>query len=110
MQAYLEKNINVEYLITIASMLKRITDVSPSFFRNFFIIRNRILEAMLEGKNNAAEQLYFDEGKEAYLRDREKLEEMFSAAGFTCGLLSSYEYLDGKFTGSFFIAWAEGDK
>lgn len=99
--------INIEYMKDMAAVLSRTWGASASLFEKAFIIRNRILEAMIEGKNNASEQLYFDDGEEAYLQEREDLERIFSAEGYTCGLLSPYEYLDGKFAGNFFVGWGE---
>jgi hypothetical protein len=99
--------LRIERMKAAASALNNFDGASASLIKKITIIRNRIFEAVLEGKNNAAEQLYFDDGKEAYLQERNELEELFSAAGYTCGLLSSYEYLDGKFTGFFFIGWGE---
>lgn len=103
---YLDE-INVEHMKIVASAFNDLEWISMSLFKKIVIIRNRIFEAMLDGKNNASEQLYFDDGEEAYLQEREDLERIFSAEGYTCGLLSPYEYLDGKFTGNFFVGWAE---
>lgn len=66
-------NVDIEYMKNTAAVFNNTYKNSKSLSAKALVIRNRILEAMVEGKNNAAEQLYFDDGEEAYLRQVEDL-------------------------------------
>lgn len=102
---YLDE-INVEHMKIVASAFNDLEWISTSLFKKIVIIRNRIFEAMLDGKNNAGERLYFDDGgREASLQEKAELERIFSALGYVCKTQSFYEYFEEKFTGYFSIMW-----
>lgn len=103
---YLDE-INVEHMKIVASAFNDLEWISMSLFKKIVIIRNRIFEAMLDGKNNAGEQLYFDGGREASLQEKEELERIFSALGYICKTQSFYEDSEEEFTGYFFIMWKD---